>query len=185
MRWEGGWDYIQFICLGEHIDPHPQPPPPREQRAKRDQGGPKGPRGLGGLWGYSEAIPNGEPLRMETYSEGIPNGQSLPNGTSFRRPFDVPLNRPLREFCLARPFKRAFPWVPLTGPQRAFKANCTTDLQSSQKGHKVLGATPPPQRIGALSPTARGFVPFKPHCTRGAGRVPRAEGGRGEETSPH
>ena len=40
--------------------------------------GPKGPWGElahGALWGYSEAIPNGKPFRMESYSEAIPNGK--------------------------------------------------------------------------------------------------------------
>ena len=54
MRWEGGWDYIQFICLGEHIDPTPNPHPQ----------GTKGQKGALGAFGV---IP--KPFRMESHYE--------------------------------------------------------------------------------------------------------------------
>ena len=49
--------------------PHPHPNPPRDPRGPKGPGG-RGPRGTQGtLWGYSEAIPNGMPFRVDGYYE--------------------------------------------------------------------------------------------------------------------
>ena len=69
----------KVVSTNRVTPPHPAPSPPTPKGTQGDSKGPRGPKGafgaLGGewghgaIWGYSEAISNRKPFRMEGYYE--------------------------------------------------------------------------------------------------------------------